>query len=374
MAEEEREEKKPIARKGLLIALGIVVLGAAIYFSYQYNSTLFYGVAIGAAVGFLSWFFSKKEEKRSIVVTLLIFALIGGVIGYFFEPISSYAQTGFSSIKSLVLPLFGQFTQKISPYQNLWQSPTTTSQEEMKMSVEFSNTFFRAENPLDVIARIIFSKTKTDMKIIPASCSLDGTSLDIETGIPGNALTFKKSDIEQSGVLHCTGKAKQGTLKLELQRPVNITAILPVTISKTIEKNLGAASSRTDAPYSLVIGSYSNQPLTPGTYDLYVMLKKNENAELVDVKSVKIMTASMDLEFECSGFSGIEEGNLRGIEISNLDSAALKNYAQSPTNDLYVFNCKLKVSGAEEEGKLFIISETLYNVKNLYTTKISAIA
>ena len=358
----------PIARKGFLIALGIAILAAVIYFSLQAEN-LFIGVLIGAAVGLLSWFFAKKEQKKNVVVTIIVFALIGGVIGYFFQPIVSFAESGFSSVKNLITPGVEQFKQTISPeyYQKLWQTPTTTSQEETRINVEFTNPYFRAGNPLDVIAKISVYTPKSDIRVRPAKCSLDGTLLIIE---PGSELTFKKSGIEQYSSVHCKGTAKKGTINFELERPVDIRAILPVTISPAFEQNLGQASSVTDAPFSLVIGAYGNQPLTEGTYDFYILLKKTDmNTELSSINSIKLTTISTNLNFECAGFKNT--GN--EVEISNLDSAELKNYAQTPEGKLYIFNCKLRVSKPVEEEKIFIISEALYNIKNTYTSSINPI-
>jgi hypothetical protein len=111
------------------------------------------------------------------------------------------------------------------------------------------------------------------------------------------------------------------------------------------------------------LGTYANQPLTPGNYDFYIALKRNENnAELSSIQKINLTTKTKDLIIGCGGFKNIENG----IEISNLDSNALRNYAQDPTGNLYVFNCRLKVSEISEEKNVFITSEALYNVNNKY--------
>jgi hypothetical protein len=187
-----------------------------------------------------------------------------------------------------------------------------------------------------------------------------------------------KSDIEQQKTVHCTGNAKEGKLELELQRSVSINsnqAVLPVIVAKTIEKKLGIASVNVDAPFSFLIGTYTNQPLTLGTYDFSILLnKKEQGIELADIKSIKLMTIASDkLGFECKDFNSFENGAEKGVEILNLDKNAIKNYAQDPNGNRYVFNCKLTVSNINEEETLYITAEALYNIKNKYSTDIKSI-
>ena len=365
----------PVVQKTIWALFGAVAAAIGLYFSYQYSQTIFLGIILGAAVGLLSGMTKKLEGKETrtgaIITRLGLFIAIGVVIGLFWPTISSYASDLYSKASVFLPSIFTQFKQAATPeyYSKLLQSPST-QQEKSAVSVEFVNPYFKSGNPLDVIVKISVLTPDMNMKILP-TCSLDGTPLGVETAGTGNEIYFYKSSIQQSTSLHCKGTAHEGTLKLELQRSLNIKTSMPLIIAPQFTEYKGIPSSKTDAPFSLAIGVYNNQPLLPGTYDLPILLKKNEaNTELVSINSLNLTTLSKSVRLDCPKFSSITNG----FAILNLDAADLKNYAQSPTGDLYVFNCKLIVSGVNEETTLYITSEALYNIKSSYTSKVNSIA
>jgi hypothetical protein len=365
----------PVAKNAVWALLGGMAAAVGLYFSYQYSHTIFLGIIIGGAVGLLSGMTKKLEGKEgrlgAVITRMGLFIAVGVAVGLFWPTISSYASDLYSKASVFLPSIFTQFKQAATPeyYAKLLQSPST-QQEKSTLSVEFINPYFKSGNPLDIIVKLSVYTPDMNTKILP-TCSLDGTPLEVEIAGPGNEISFSKSSIQQSTSLHCKGASHEGTLKLELQRPLSIKTDLPLIIAPQFTEDRGIPSAKTDAPFSLTIGVYNNQPLLPGTYDLPILLKKNDaNTEMVSITSLKLTTLSKSVSLECPKFSSIANG----FAISNLNAAALQNYVQSPTGDLYVFNCKLNVLGADQEETIYITSEALYNIKSSYTSKVNSIA
>jgi len=359
-SQEHKNKILSYASKGVVfIALAATIVIAFFYFPSGFRAIMI-GIVVGAGVGLFSWSSKAKQERGSIVASLITFAIIGGLIGWVVSPSFIYADTlsaTFSGAKNTVVSLFN----RIAPFTNPATAskffdlgtPSTSSKEETSFKVAFSSATggFNA---------IVSASNLTDqIQVVAKKCSAGGVAF----GIVPSQIFLTSANNEQR--FHCQGSA-QGDISLELQRPVSIKLPLSLNIAK---KSVGGKiSSLANAPYSLRIGSKEQSTFGIGDNNFYILLERQESkAELIEITSIKITTLYPDIEFKCPDFLSAGQS----AEINNLDSNALRAYDKNPSSPgtQYAFECKATVNNAKDyPERISINSEVLYNVKNVYTS------
>lgn len=340
-----------------------------------------FGFLIGfVAIGLITFFwYALPEPIRRPVTYIVVLGIMIGIIFlaiFFWKlPLTSEYLKFASPVTDSVSKGWHEFTKfqycltadPKCPFFVQWEDPNVqTTQEELYVKVDFSDTKISAQDNLDMLVSVSVSNPElSELRIKPMCYLGKNKTRELQVNRMG---TYSQGDefvfgtTSQGQELHtsfrCTGDIAEASDKnvyseyvtVELERPVVVKAVWPVRIGSKLSVGLVKSEMKFNAPYSIAMVSTNDMPFAEGKdYDFQIVLKRRQedaklkSVELIDVKFTDDVLAS------CTGFNGIDHE----FELRDYSYDMLKNLTQySADTDKFSWPCSIYVSSAPNEAVL----------------------